>query len=110
MCQDGILRFEMSDYVPIEWSSVLAGTNFPHKFLEDYDKSRVTLYFDNSLGMKLRGGETANQLAEIISNMREWVSATNAIFNEQEKQRPLIERENEEKKRREEIELNLRKG
>ena len=52
--------------------------------------------------MKLKGGETQETLKAIISNLKDWVTTTNAIFNEEQRLRPLKEKEEEEKTRNEE--------
>ena len=101
-CENGILIFEMSEEVCMEWFGVLISVDFPHQFVEGYNKDRVFLYYNGSLAMKLKGGETQETLKTIISNLKDWVTTTNVIFNEEQRLRPLKEKEEEEKTRNEE--------
>ena len=101
-CENGILIFEMSEEVSMEWFGVLISADFPHQFVEGYNKDRVFLYYNGSLAMKLKGGETQETLKTIISNLKDWVTTTNVIFNEEQRLRPLKEKEEEEKTRNEE--------
>ena len=91
----------MSEEVSVEWLGVLIGVDFPHQFVEGYNKNRVFIYH-GALAMKLIGGETQETLKAIISNLKDWVTTTNAIFNEEQRLRPLKEKEEEEKTRNEE--------
>ena len=82
--QDGVLCFAMSEPIPVGWLAEMANTNFSRQAIQGYDKNRVYQCDEQTLGMRLRGGEPQDIIIRIVLDVKTWVSTVNELFYKQQ--------------------------
>ena len=102
--EDGILRFEMSAFVPREWMGIIKNQEFTHTSVVGYEKTKLFQYSENGIGMPLKGQESDDLIRRIINNFKDWVTTVNGDYNRTQKIR--IDMEIQEAERKRQTELN----
>lgn len=101
--QDGVLCFAMSEPVPVGWVAEMVNSNFSRRAIQGYDKNRVYQCDEQTLGMRLRGGEPQDIIKRIIIDVKTWVATVNELYYNQQIRDYNAAKRNIEEKRNAEL-------